>query len=65
MPKPLTVWIITNWKILKEMGIPDHLTYLLRNVYFLRNLQVKKQQLDLDMEQQSGSELGKECVRAV
>ena len=53
------------WKILKEMGIPDHLTYLLRNVYFLRNLQVKKQQLDLDMEQQSGSELGKECVRAV
>jgi len=26
MPKPLTVWITTNWKILKEMGIPDHLT---------------------------------------
>ena len=33
MPKPLTVWITTNWKILKEMGIPDHLTCLLRNVY--------------------------------
>ena len=33
MPKPLTVWIITNWKILKEMGIPDHLTCLLRNLY--------------------------------
>ena len=33
MPKPLTVWITTNWKILKEMGIPDHLTYLLRNLY--------------------------------
>ena len=33
MPKPLTVWITTNWKILKEMGIPDHLTWLLRNVY--------------------------------
>ena len=32
MPKPLTVWIIINWKILKEMGIPDHLTYLLRNI---------------------------------
>ena len=31
--KPLTVWITTNWKILKEMGIPDHLTYLLRNLY--------------------------------
>ena len=32
MPKPLTVWIITNWKILKEMGIPDYLTCLLRNL---------------------------------
>ena len=32
-PKPLTVWIITNWKILKEMGMADHLTCLLRNVY--------------------------------
>ena len=33
MPKPLTVWITTNWKILKEMGIPDHLTCVLRNQY--------------------------------
>ena len=33
MPKPFTVWITTNWKILNEMGIPDHLTYLLRNLY--------------------------------
>ena len=32
-PKPLTVWITTNWKILKDMGIPDHLTCLLRNLY--------------------------------
>ena len=31
--KPLTVWITTNWKILQEMGIPDHLTCLLRNLY--------------------------------
>uniref|UniRef100_A0A4W2F9B3 RNA-directed DNA polymerase n=1 Tax=Bos indicus x Bos taurus TaxID=30522 RepID=A0A4W2F9B3_BOBOX len=31
--KPLTVWITINWKILKEMGIPDHLTCLLRNLY--------------------------------
>ena len=38
------------WKILKEMGIPDHLTCLLRNLYAVR-----KQQLDLDMEQQTGS----------
>ena len=33
MPKPLTVWFSTNWKILKEMGIPDHLSSLLRNPY--------------------------------
>ena len=33
IPKPLTVWITTNWKILKEMGIPDSLTCLLRNLY--------------------------------
>ena len=31
--KPLTVWITTNWKILQEMGIPNHLTCLLRNLY--------------------------------
>ena len=33
MPKPLTVWITTNWKILQEMRIPGHLTGLLRNLY--------------------------------
>ena len=33
MPKPLTVCITTNWKILQEMGIPDHLSHLLRNLY--------------------------------
>ena len=33
MPKPLTVWITINWKILEEMGIPDPLTCLLRNLY--------------------------------
>ena len=38
------------WKILKEMGIPNHLTCLLRNY-----MQVRKQQLELDMEQQTGS----------
>ena len=31
--RTLTVWITTNWKILPEMGIPDHLTCLLRNLY--------------------------------
>ena len=33
MPKPLTVWITINWKIPREMGIPDNLTCLLRNLY--------------------------------
>ena len=33
MPKPLIVWITRNWKIVQEMGIPDHLTCLLRNLY--------------------------------
>ena len=33
MPKLLTVWITINWKILKQMGIPNHLTCLLRNLY--------------------------------
>ena len=32
VPKPLTLWITTNWRI-QEMGIPDHLTCLLRNLY--------------------------------
>ena len=31
--KPFTVWMTINWKILREMGIPDHLTCLLRNLY--------------------------------
>ena len=38
------------WKILQEMGLPDHLTCLLRNLYA-----GQKQQLELDMEQQTGS----------
>ena len=38
------------WKLLKEMGIPDHLTCLLKTC-----MQVKKQQLELDVEQQTGS----------
>ena len=33
MPKPLTVCMTTNWKILQEMGIPDHLACFLRNLY--------------------------------
>ena len=33
MPKLLTVWITINWIFLKEMGIPNHLTCLLQNLY--------------------------------
>jgi len=33
MPKPLTVWITTNYAKFFEMGIPDHLTCLLSNLY--------------------------------
>ena len=51
MPKPLTVWITINWKILREMGIPDHLTCLLRNLYAGREAIVRT----VDMEQQTGS----------
>ena len=43
------------WKIFKEMGIPDHLT-----ASWEICTQLKKQQLELDMEQQTGSKLGKE-----
>ena len=33
VPKPLTVWIIENWKILEEMELSDHATNLLGNLY--------------------------------
>ena len=60
MLKPLTVWITTNWKILQEMGIPDQTTWPASwEIY----MQVRKQQLELDMEQQTGSKSGKECVK--
>ena len=39
--KLLTVWITTNWKILKEMEITDHLTYLLKNLYAGQEATVK------------------------
>ena len=42
------------------MGIPDHLTCLLRNL-----MHVKKQQLELDVEQWTGSNLGKEYIKAI
>ena len=56
----LWLWIKTNWKILKEMGIPDHLTCLLRNLYAGQEATVRT-----GHEQQTGSKLGKEYVKAV
>ena len=44
---------------MKEMGIPDHLTCPLRNLY------AGQEETDLDMEQQTGSKLGKEYIKAV
>ena len=46
------------WKILKKMGIPDHLTCLLRN-------SAGQEATELDMEQQTGSKQEKEFVKAV
>ena len=48
------------WEILQQMGIPDHLTCLLRNLYASQEATVR-----LDMEQQTGSKSGKEFVKAV
>ena len=48
------------WKILQEMGIPDHLTCLLRNL-----VAGHKQQLELNMQQKTGSRLGKEYIKVV
>ena len=56
--KPLTVWIITNWKILQVMGIADHLTCLLRNLYAGQDAAVRTRH-------GTGSKLGKEYVKAV
>ena len=50
------------WKILKEMEIPDQTTW---PAFWEIGMQVKKQQLELDMEQQTGSKFGKEYVKAV
>ena len=45
------------WEIIQEVGIPDHLTS------FLRNLYASQEETELDMEQQTSSKLGKEYIR--
>ena len=48
MLQPLTVWITTNWKILQEMGIPDHLICLLKNLYAGQEVTVRTGQGTMD-----------------
>ena len=54
------MWITTNWKILKEMGIPDHLTCLLRNLYVGQKATVRTGYGTTDC-----SKSGKEYVKGV
>ena len=56
----VTVWITTNWKILKEMRIPDHLTWLLRNLYEGQEATVRT-----GRGTKTGSKWGKEYIKAV
>ena len=61
MPKPLTVWITTNCgKFFKRWEYQTNWSASWE-IY----MQIKKQQLELDVEQQTPSKLGKECVKAV
>ena len=60
MPKPLTVWITTNCGKLLEMGIPDHLACLLRNLYAGQEATVRTGHGTMDW-----FKLGKEYVKAV
>ena len=61
IPKPLTVWITINCgKFLKEMGISDHFTCLLRNLYAGQEVTVR-----LDMGQWRVSKLGKEYIKVI
>ena len=61
MPKPLTVWITTNYeKLFKRWEYQTTLPASWETC-----MQVKKQQLELDMEQWTGSKLEKEYVKAV
>ena len=59
-PMPLTVWITTNRKILQKMGISDHLTCLLRNLYAGQEATVRTRHGTTDW-----SHIGKEYVKAV
>ena len=60
MLKPFTVWVTTNQKILKEMGVPKHLTCFLGNLYVGQEAKVGTR-----YEKLTSLKLGKECFKAV
>ena len=59
--KPLAVWITTNWKILKEIGVPDYLTCLLRNLYADQEATIRTEHGTNDWFQ-IGEEVGQGCI---
>ena len=61
MLKPWTVWITTNWKILQEMGIPGHLTSLLRNLYAGQEVTVINRHGTMDLFQ-TGKGVHQGCI---
>ena len=61
MPKPFTLWITTNRKILKEMGIPDHITCLLRNLCAGQEATVRTRHGTMDWFQ-IGKEVHQGCI---
>ena len=64
MAKPLTGWITINWKILKKMGIPDNLTYLLRNLYAGQEATVRTRHGIIDWFQ-TGKGVHQDCIFSV
>ena len=61
MQKPLTVWITTYSGKLTEMGMPDHLTCLLRNLYAGQEATVRTEHGTMDWFQ-NGKQLGKGSI---
>ena len=60
MLKPLIMWITTNWKILKEMGITNDFTCLLRKLYAGQDATVRTRHGTTDW-----FKIGKEYVKAI
>ena len=61
MPKPLTMWMTTNWKIHEEVSISDHLTCLLRNLYACQEAMVRTGHGTTDW-YQIGKEVCQGCI---